>query len=112
MLVDFPPDPAFTVTDAIFGEDGAVDYHFMLAHVVAFPAPTCGPPIAADDADDAAWYSIATGCEDSDGAPMFVRSAAGGTVAEPLVPSVPAVVKKAVRAARAGLLGDLEFMSD
>ena len=57
-------DAAFTVSDAIFRdvETGEVTYHYLLAHLIAYPLPAEGAmaatPVAADDADAAAWFSL------------------------------------------------------
>ena len=123
LSVRLPADPAFTVTDAIFDADGGdrsddaggrggtgadagttagtavgtaaapVHYHYALAHLVGF-AEDGAVPVAADDADDAAWFDVVE---------LRQLEETGQ-----LVGSVRDCVRKGVRSLEAGLLGVLE----
>ena len=69
-----------------------VHYHYTLAHLVAF-AERCAVPVAADDADEAAWFDIAE-LQDLEEAKLLA-----GPVSQ--------CVSKGVRSFEAGLLGAL-----
>ena len=85
-------DAAFTVSDAIFrdGATGAVSYHYALAHLLAFPRPEGAAPVAADDAADARWFTMAE----------IEAMSADGTA----IGTTHKIVSKAVRMVRADLV--------